>query len=89
MSPEKMKAFLDEFALLSEKHGIEVTFHCGRLAYVPLSDWFEGYDAFATRPFGGGDLWAEGRCRGTDCVESVNPAKISQHERLMILGRKA
>ncbi|ANT61818.1 hypothetical protein AYJ57_15225 [Salipiger sp. CCB-MM3] len=87
MSPEKMKDFLDDFALLPERHRIEVVFHCGRLAYIPMRDDFEGYEAFATKPFGGGELWAEGSCKGTDYVASVDPEKISNHERLKIISR--
>ena len=88
MSPENMKFFLDELAILSAKHKIEIIVKFGRLAYVPLSSWFEAYEAFDTEPFGGGQVWAEGRCPRTDCVTSVDPSKLSNHEILQISGRK-
>ncbi|WP_417480590.1 hypothetical protein [Maricaulis maris] len=87
MTPEQMKDFLDDFALMSERHRIEVVSHCGRLAYIPIRADFAGYEAFATKPFGGGELWAEGSCKGTDYVVSVDPARISNHERLKLSAR--
>lgn len=87
MSPEEMKLFLDELAILTARHRIEITVVCRRLAFVPESEWFDGYAAFDTKPFGAGDYWAEGHCKGTSCVASVDPRKISNHARLKILAR--
>lgn len=88
MSPDQMKSFLDELAILSAKHKIEIIVACARLGFVPQGEWFDGYEAFDTKPFGGADYWAEGRCSGTDCVVSVDPSKLSNHEKLKIIGSK-
>lgn len=88
MSPEKMKSFLDELAIITAKHKIEIIVACGRLGFVPQSESFGGYEAFDTKPFGGVDYWAEGHCNGTSCVVSVDPSKLSNHERLKIIGSK-
>ncbi|WP_265499570.1 hypothetical protein [Paracoccus beibuensis] len=85
-TPAKIKAFIDDLARISMRHGFEISEDEGRLYLDRITTDFEGYSVRVAD--GVTDGWPMMTCvvSGGDYVSSIDLTKLSNHQRLAIMG---
>lgn len=88
ITPDRIKAFLDDLALISAKHGLLlIPGHRGNMSPIESDPTFEGY--FATRDSSGSwsvdvnHYYTQSQNAGMELV-SLDPAKATAHQRIAL-----
>ena len=89
-TPEQIKAFLDDLARLSLRHGVELSFECrpGVPAVYPMRETFGGYTSWVNDD-GHRRIWGQQSVDlnldyGSGESASIDLTKLSAHERIQI-----
>ncbi|WHZ36505.1 hypothetical protein [Sagittula sp. MA-2] len=85
-TPEKVKAFLDDLARISSRHGVEIGFEPHDGAY--LNGMRSGFRGYQTEPYGG--LWQIGQFPANMVeIRGIDLTQLSAHERMQIMGARS
>ncbi len=88
MTPDRIKAFLDDVARASVRHGIQLGHTYDGVTLVPLEADFEGYGAEKEETFEDHGLPLS-LGHYADEIHSIDFTQLSAHERLAIHGKQS
>lgn len=86
LTPDRIKAFLDDLARISLRHGVKVDVWPGGVSVDPIDEVFAGYQSWGIQrelqPASVDDLGES----GGGVIHSIDLTQLSNHERLAIMG---